>query len=351
MRHAEIAAWLSAEFRLFTPPLELEIMLGPIPGFLRRLERNCMAKQTTIAAVILLFWGTALGAQQPAARPAPLATQQTESDEYTRYELLAPETASFKIHYEVTATTPGARVYFNPIRKGSTASNEDVYDAMTGEPLRFEIVSGAEARKDPLMSVADSSGSYIKVQLARPVPPEGQGRIVIVKTYQDPKSYYREGDTIVFNRGLGIKRNSVVLPKGFELVGCNMPSQILSELDGRIAISFMNAGPGEAPLILRARPDAQTGPSAAPIHSRKRVVGKRLSLEKPSASGSPNGRIRTDISSISSNNQSRTRSTCIMTTRSHGRVSTNISTSFARAAPFPILPRISWTPAKSFPPD
>jgi len=264
MSHAEIAAWLSAEFRLFTPPLELEIMLGPIPGFLRRLERNCMAKQTTIAAVILLFWGTALGAQQPAARPAPLATQQTESDEYTRYELLAPETASFKIHYEVTATTPGAMLYFNPIRKGSTASNEDVYDAMTGEPLRFEIVSGAEARKDPLMSVADSSGSYIKVQLARPVPPEGQGRIVIVKTYQDPKSYYREGDTIVFNRGLGIKRNSVVLPKGFELVGCNMPSQILSELDGRIAISFMNAGPGEAPLILRARPDAQTGPSAAP---------------------------------------------------------------------------------------
>src|SRR5205814_7500358 len=137
-------------------------------------------------------------------------------------------------------------------------------DAMTGEHLRFDIVSGVEARKDPLMSDAEASGSYIKVQLARRVPPDGQGRILIVKTYKDSKSYYRDGDTIVFNRGLGIKRNSVVLPKGFELVGCNMPSQILSELDGRIAISFMNAVPGEAPLILRARPDAQTGPSAAP---------------------------------------------------------------------------------------
>ena len=223
-----------------------------------------MTRPATIAAVTLLFCGTALRAQQPAAIPVPLATQQTESDEYTRYELLAPETASFKIHYEVTATTPGAKLYFNPIRKGSTASDEAVYDAMTGEPLGFEVVSGTEARKDPLMAAADPSGSYIRVQLARPVPTEGQGRILIVKTYKDPKSYYREGNAIVFDRGLGIKRNSVVLLKGFELVGCNVPSQILSEPDGRIAISFMNVGPGEAPLILRAKSGAQTGPSASP---------------------------------------------------------------------------------------
>ena len=223
-----------------------------------------MTKPATIAIVILLFCGAALPAQQPVTLPASLAAQQTETDEYTRYELLAPETASFKIHYEVTATTPGAKSYFNPIRKGSTASEEAVYDAMTGELLPFEVVSGREARKDPLIASADASGSYIKVQLARPVPPEGQGRILIIKTYKDAKSYYRDGDAIVFNRGLGIKRNSVVLPKGFDLVGCNVPSQVLSEPDGRIAISFMNAGPGEAPLILRAKPGAQTGPSAAP---------------------------------------------------------------------------------------
>jgi len=239
-------------------------MLGLIPDFFLRMERTCMTKPATIAIVILLFCGAALPAQQPVTLPASLATQQTETDEYTRYELLAPETASFKIHYEVTATTPGAKSYFNPIRKGSAASDEAVYDAMTGELLPFEVVSGREARKDPLIASADASGSYIKVQLARPVPPEGQGRILIVKTYKDAKSYYRYGDAIVFNRGLGIKRNSVVLPKGFDLVGCNVPSQVLSEPDGRIAISFMNAGPGEAPLILRAKPGAQTGASAAP---------------------------------------------------------------------------------------
>jgi hypothetical protein len=228
-----------------------------------------MSKATAKIITALFFCAASLHAQQPAATPAPPAAQQTETDEYTRYELLAPETASFKIRYEVTATTAGAKVYFNPIRKGSTASDEAVYDAMTGEPLRFAVVSGAEARKGPLMTAADVDGSYIRIELARPVPPESQGRILIVKTYKDAKSYFRDGDAIVFKRGLGIKRNSVVLPQGYELVGCSVPSQVLSEPDGRIAISFMNAGPGEAPLILRARPGAGAGPSAAPQPATK----------------------------------------------------------------------------------
>jgi hypothetical protein len=114
--------------------------------------------------------------QQPAgAAPGLPAARQTESDEYTRYELLAPDTASFKIFYGVTATTAGAQVYFNPIRKGSAASDEVVFDPMTGEPLKFEIISGADARRDPLMTDADASTNYIKVHLARAVPPDGQG--------------------------------------------------------------------------------------------------------------------------------------------------------------------------------
>src|ERR1700753_3429971 len=80
-------------------------------------------------------------ASAPATAPAaaaPPAQKQTKQDEYTRYELLAPDTASFKIDYEVTATTPGARAFWNPIRKGSVASDEAVFDLMTGAPLRFE---------------------------------------------------------------------------------------------------------------------------------------------------------------------------------------------------------------------
>jgi hypothetical protein len=195
----------------------------------------------------------------------PSATgAQTETDEYTRYELLAPETASFKIYYEVTATTAGAKYFYNPIRKGSIATDESVFDAMTGKPLEFSVVSGAEAKKDPLMAKADEGTDYIRVTLARPVPEKGQGRVVIVKTYKDPKSYYVDGKTIVFNRPLGIRRNKVVLPAGYEVVGLTVPSQIRTEKDGRIAISFLHAGSGEAPLVLKAVKDAQTGSAAMP---------------------------------------------------------------------------------------
>ena len=221
-----------------------------------------MHKRATILVAVLVTasYATARGSQEQGAA----ATRQSEADEYTRYELLAPDSASFKISYEVSAATPGATVFFNPIRKGSLASDEAVYDAMTGEPLRFEVVSGAEARHDPLMADADVAESFIKIHLARAVPPEGRGRLLILKTYKDPKSYYREGDAIVFNRGLGIKRNSIILPAGYELVRSNVPSQVLPEPDGRMAISFMNPGAGEAPLVLRAKLGAQTGPLAAP---------------------------------------------------------------------------------------
>jgi hypothetical protein len=189
------------------------------------------------------------------------SASQGETDEYTRYELLAPETSSFKIYYEVTATTAGAKYFYNPIRKGSTASDEHVLDAMSGKPLRFEVVHGAEARKDPLMANADAATDFIKVTLARPVPENGQGRIIILKTYKDEKSYHADGSNgIVFDRPLGIKRNKVVLPPGYEVTGLTVPSQILTEKDGRVAISFLHAGSGEAPLVLKAVKDIQPTP-------------------------------------------------------------------------------------------
>jgi hypothetical protein len=228
------------------------------------------------AGVALLASGEPLRARQSASGSiargsvasgiptADAAARQTETDEYTRYELLTPESASFRIRYEVTATTAGAKYYYNPIRKGSVPTDEAVYDAMTGEALQFEIVSGEEARKDPLMADADAGTNYIKVHLARPVPKDGQGRLIILKTYKDAKSYYRDGDAILFSRLLGIKRNSVVLPSGYEVVGCNVASQVVPEPDGRTAVSFMNGSAGEAPLIVRARLGAQTGAAAVP---------------------------------------------------------------------------------------
>jgi len=176
-----------------------------------------------------------------------------EADEYTLYELLDPDSSQFHILFEVTAITPGATSYFNPIRKGSTASGESVRDRATSQPLQFEVVTGEEARKSGLPE-ADLATDYIRVHLPRPVPPEGGIRLLIEKTYKDAKSYTREGpDRIVFSRTLGIRRNSIVLPAGFELTGCNYPSQIVTGADGRIKVSFMHPGPDAVPLVLKAR--------------------------------------------------------------------------------------------------
>jgi hypothetical protein len=216
----------------------------------------------------LLFAAIVAGAMTLTAEANGQSAPQTESDAYTRYELLAPGSARFRIVYEVTATTPGATYYFNPIRKGSVASDESVSDRATGKPLQFDVVGSAVAQAGGVRN-RDTLQTYIRVKLARPVPADGgEARVLIVKTYEDATSYYVRGDTLVFSRPLGIKRNAVVLPAGYELVSCNFPSQVLQEPDGRVAISFWNNSPAEAPLTLRARPLASMSNAASSVAAR-----------------------------------------------------------------------------------
>lgn len=202
-----------------------------------------MTRHPAIVGVVVLLAATSARTQ---------TLRQTQADDYTRYELLAPGSGRFRILYEVTATTAGAMQFFNPIRKGSVASDERVVDVMTGRPLPFDVVGGEIARQGGVRN-ADSTGQYIRVRLARPVPTDGESRILIDKTYFDTSSYLMRGDTLIFDRPLGIKRNAIVLPPGFELTSSSFPSQILREPDGRIKVSFWNNTPSEATVRLRAR--------------------------------------------------------------------------------------------------
>ncbi len=204
-----------------------------------------MRHMRLLIATLALFLAAPSWAQTP--------QRQSQEDDYTRYELLGPDTAQFRILYEVTATTTGAPYFFNANRQGSIATDERVADMMTGQPLKWEIVSGAQARKEG-HPTADLETEWLKVYLARPVPKGGEGRVLIDKTYKDPKSYFRDGDTIVFDRSLGIRRNAVVLPAGYRLISCNVPSQVMSTADGRVMITFQNPGPSAAPLVIRAKP-------------------------------------------------------------------------------------------------
>ncbi|MEM1189705.1 MAG: hypothetical protein AAGI72_14320 [Pseudomonadota bacterium] len=199
----------------------------------------------------LLCLGLALGFGTLAEENAGV---QTSADAFTRYELLAPDSHSFRIYYDVSAATPGATRYYNPIRRGSEPEVHGVYDRSSGAALSWSIVDGGDARASGLLPEASDDARYIRAELPRPVPRDGRGRLLIDKTYRDAASYFTRGDELVFTRTLGIKRNAVVLPRGYELTSVNYPSQVLTREDGRIELSFINPGEAGVPYEVKARP-------------------------------------------------------------------------------------------------
>jgi len=161
-----------------------------------------------IIALLLVLCGTAIAA-----------------DEFTLYELLPPESHQFAITYDVTATHEGSQFFFNPIRPGSVATKESVLERSTGKALQFEVVTGKEAKAAGLLPAeTKDDAQFIKVHLLGPVPKGGETRIRIIKTYTDAASYFLKDGQLVFERPLGIKRNVVVLPRGWELVECASPA-------------------------------------------------------------------------------------------------------------------------------
>jgi hypothetical protein len=219
--------------------------------------RTLTIQKASTAVLLGLLVAVAQAQTGPGSPP-----RQTQADDYTRYELQDPASASFRVLYEVTATTPGAKRFWNAIRKGSVASRESVTDPASGRPLRFIEVSGLEARANGHED-ADADTRYIQIDLPTPVPREGEIRLLIDKTYKDEKSYFVEDKTglIVFSRSLGVKRNAVVLPPGYELVACNYPSQVVTETAAaggqeappRLRLSFMNIGPDAVSYVVKAR--------------------------------------------------------------------------------------------------
>ena len=213
-----------------------------------------------VALVLILLQAIAAPTPQPARGSAPVVVGQT--DEYTRYELLAPETGTFKETFEVSVTAPGARDYTDRILPGTEVVSESAIDLMTGGSL----------------DVRKTATSHVVV-LARPVPPNGQGRLRIEKTVRSAKAYAREGRIVVFAQALSSRRGSIVLPAGFELLSCNVPVQVLPEPDGRLGIAYMNQM-DRLSLVLKARSGIAVGASAAP----KPLTDAR-SWEPPPAQG------------------------------------------------------------------
>ena len=183
-----------------------------------------------------------------------IACSAFAADEFTLYELLAPDTHQFAITYDVTQTREGATLFFNPIRPGSTATNERVTARATGQNLQFEVVGGRDAKASGLVepTTADDA-QFIRVHLPGPVPKGGETRIRILKTYTDAASYFVKDGQLVFTRPLGIKRDVILLPKGWELIECASPGMISTDADGRVRVSFLNDRDDQLPVKIVAR--------------------------------------------------------------------------------------------------
>jgi hypothetical protein len=176
------------------------------------------------------------------------------ADEFTVYELLPPNTHQFDIIYDVSTSHEGAGYLFNLIRPGSIATKERVIDLATGKPLEFEVVSGKVAKESGLVdSSTPDTTQFIRVKLLRAVPKGAETRVRIFKTYTDPPSYYEKDGGLVFDRPLTIKRNLIVLPRGYELTGSTSPGIVSTESDGRVRISFLNDRDDTLPVKITGR--------------------------------------------------------------------------------------------------
>ena len=180
--------------------------------------------------------------------------ERAYQDREILYELQEPQSHAFRITHDYTERKEGAKHYFNVVRAGSRVSDPESIDLDTGENLKWEILSGKQLkeRKLPLADVKDDT-EVVVTYLARPVDKGSSTRLRLKETYTDPKSYYMEGDELVWDRTFGRLRNTVVLPAGWRLTALASPGVIQTLLDGRVSIYFVNPRNDDVRVYLRAR--------------------------------------------------------------------------------------------------
>jgi hypothetical protein len=176
-------------------------------------------------------------------RPTAPLTRLFTQDAYTEYALLEPGSASFRIRFLPEEGRTGATELVNATRGGSEGGDIEVFDPRTGRPLEFTY---AQQGNDP-------ESHAIRAKLPRPVPAGGIGRVLIYKTYTDPRTYMMNGEDIVWVRSLSGYRLGVILPKGFAFISSNVAAQLRTTDDGRLKLAFANPSGQSNPVTIHAR--------------------------------------------------------------------------------------------------
>lgn len=189
-----------------------------------------------------------------AQNPSPL-TERAYQDREILYELQPPDSHAFRITHDYTVRKVGEKYYFNVVRAGSHVTNPESIDLDTGEKLKWEIISGKQAteRKLPITDSIKDDSEIVVTYLARPLEPGTTNRIRLMETYADAKSYYLDGEELVWDRTFGRLRNTVVLPPGWYLTGLASPATIQTLPDGRVSVYIVNPRNDDVRVYLRAR--------------------------------------------------------------------------------------------------
>ena len=95
------------------------------------------------------------------------------------------------------------------------------------------------------------------------MPQGGVGRVLIYKTYKDPRTYMMHGDDIVWVRSLSGYRLGVLLPKGFAFISSNVAAQLTTSAGGQLRLAFANPSGQSNPVTIHARKTTATFPPRA----------------------------------------------------------------------------------------
>ena len=198
---------------------------------------------------------TNFAATVSAQNPNPTLTERAYQDREILYELQTPDSHAFRITHDYTVRKAGEKYYFNVVRAGSHVTDPESIDLDTGAKLKWEIISGKQAteRKLPITDPIKDDSEIVVTHLARALAAGATNRIRLQETYADPKSYYLDGDELVWDRSFGRLRNTVVLPAGWYLTALQSPATIETLADGRVSIYVVNPRPDDVRVYLRAR--------------------------------------------------------------------------------------------------
>jgi len=181
--------------------------------------------------------------------------ERAYQDREILYELQAPETHAFRITHDYTVRRTGEKYYFNVVRTGSHVTDPESIDLDSGETLKFETLTGKQVtdRKLPVNEKLTDDAEVVVTYLSRPLAAGGTNRIRLKETYADSKTYYMDGEELVWDRTFGRLRNTVVLPAGWYITGLASPATIQTMPDGRVAVYIVNPRNDDVRVYIRAR--------------------------------------------------------------------------------------------------